>query len=71
MADEPPIGVGDAEGRERPGLLGAGARAKGEFQCAGCGYGVIVHTKLPRCPMCGLASWQRTPWSSLSRALVR
>ena len=30
----------------------AGQRAKGEFHCADCGYGVTVHTELPSCPMC-------------------
>jgi hypothetical protein len=48
---------------ERPegvqaGLV-AGAAAKGEFRCAGCGYGVTVFRRLPRCPMCGAESWER------------
>jgi hypothetical protein len=40
----------------------AGAAAKGEFQCADCGYGVVVHRGLPACPMCHGGDWR--PWSS-------
>jgi hypothetical protein len=47
----------------------AGQRAKGEFHCAQCGYGVtIVHT-LPICPMCGGGSWEQSTWSPFSREL--
>jgi hypothetical protein len=37
----------------------AGADGKGEFKCAGCGYGITVSHKLPRCPMCGEGLWER------------
>jgi predicted ATP-dependent serine protease len=39
--------------------LVAGAKAKGEFRCTDCGYGVTVYRKLPRCPMCGTESWEQ------------
>lgn len=38
--------------------LVAGTPATGEYRCTGCGYGVTVFTRLPRCPMCGAEdSW--------------
>jgi len=46
----------------------AGSRAKGEFRCAGCGYGVTVHKVLPDCPMCRGTSWERVPWRPFSRS---
>jgi hypothetical protein len=48
------------DGREevRASLV-AGAAGKGEFRCAGCGYGITVYRKLPRCPMCGTESWEQ------------
>ncbi|MFY9579623.1 MAG: hypothetical protein WAQ33_09890 [Gaiellaceae bacterium] len=64
----------DAAGR--PGAAGSeeyvpfwsmGAPAKGEFHCSDCGYGVTVHTKLPRCPMCGGNAWERTDWHPFTR----
>jgi rubredoxin len=36
----------------------AGASAAGAFRCADCGYGVSVQSGLPRCPMCGGATWE-------------
>ncbi len=48
--------------RAAPTLV-AGVRAKGEYCCSGCGYGVTVYTELPRCPMCGAGSWEQTDWS--------
>ena len=39
-------------------FVAAGARAAGAYHCSGCGYGVTVHTTLPRCPMCGGATWE-------------
>jgi rubrerythrin len=47
----------------------AGSTATGEFQCAECGYGVVVSRALPTCPMCSGAAWERAPWSPLTRAL--
>jgi hypothetical protein len=44
-----------------------GAPAKGEFHCSDCGYGVTIHTKLPRCPMCGGGSWEQAEWHPFTR----
>ena len=42
----------------------AGAPAKGEYRCTGCGYGVTVYTRLPRCPMCGADdAWEQLEWN--------
>lgn len=49
-------------------FLAEGADAAGEFHCAECGYGVTVHTTLPRCPMCSGTSWEQVAWSPFSRA---
>jgi hypothetical protein len=50
-------------------FLTTGTHATGQFHCADCGYGVTIHTELPRCPMCGGESWEEAAWSPLSRAL--
>jgi hypothetical protein len=36
----------------------AGTEVAGEFRCADCGYGAVVHRALPPCPMCGGAVWE-------------
>jgi hypothetical protein len=46
----------------------AGVAVKGEFHCAGCGYGVTVYRKLPRCPMCGGEEWEQSHALALRRA---
>jgi hypothetical protein len=46
----------------------AGASVKGEYHCSECGYGVAVYRTLPRCPMCGGATWEESTWSPFSRA---
>jgi rubrerythrin len=48
-------------------FFSAGAAVKGEYHCSGCGYGVAVHSKLPRCPMCGSKTWEQTPWAPFTR----
>jgi hypothetical protein len=35
----------------------AGASARGEFHCGGCGYGISVRRQLPTCPMCRGTEW--------------
>ena len=63
------VGVAGREpGGDFVDFLAAGAHVKGEFHCAGCGYGVIVHSTLPVCPMCGGAEWEQSAWSPLTRA---
>jgi rubrerythrin len=45
----------------------AGDRAKGEYHCSECGYGVTVFTKLPVCPMCSCTTWEQSTWSPFGR----
>ena len=49
----------------------AGENAKGEFRCAGCGYGIAIHRALPVCPMCGGEAWEQASWRPLTRAAAR
>ncbi len=44
-------------------------KARGEYHCAECGYGVIVHTRLPACPMCAGRLWEQSTWSRARRVL--
>lgn len=39
-------------------LVAAGAELAGEYRCADCGYGAVVHSAPPPCPMCGGAVWE-------------
>jgi hypothetical protein len=57
-----------AEAEDFVHILSAGDRAKGEYRCCECGYGVAVWSELPRCPMCGGESWEQSAWSPFSRA---
>jgi rubredoxin len=45
-----------------------GSRATGQYKCKSCGYGITLHTKLPRCPMCGGEEWKQIPTGPFSRA---
>lgn len=45
-----------------------GAPGKGEFCCVACGYGAVVRSELPTCPMCGERLWERAAWSPFRRA---
>jgi rubrerythrin len=38
-----------------------GTSVSGEFRCADCGYGAVVHRALPPCPMCGGSVWESRP----------
>jgi rubredoxin len=49
-------------------FIAAGTKVAGAYHCAGCGYGVTLHSPLPVCPMCSGTSWEQAPWSPLSRA---
>ena len=53
----------DVPGRGMNPPLVAGVEVEGEFRCAGCGYGISIHSKLPRCPMCGTESWEPLQWT--------
>jgi rubrerythrin len=46
----------------------AGASGKGEFCCVACGYGAVVRSELPSCPMCGERLSERSAWSPFRRA---
>jgi hypothetical protein len=46
----------------------AGGRAKGEFRCSECGYGVVISKVLPSCPMCHGDTWESAPWRPFTRA---
>lgn len=35
-----------------------GTQISGDFRCADCGYGAVVQSTLPPCPMCGGAVWE-------------
>ena len=37
----------------------AGAHVSGEFRCTDCGYGAVVRSALPPCPMCSGTVWER------------
>ena len=45
-----------------------GTHAKGQYRCADCGYGVMVHDELPTCPMCTGTSWERSAWTPFANA---
>ena len=45
----------------------AGTRAKGEFRCSDCGYGVVTCRSLPLCPMFHGISWEPVPWRPFTR----
>jgi lipopolysaccharide biosynthesis regulator YciM len=52
-------------------FVASGQRAKGEFHCSECGYGVTVFTVLPQCPMCAGTDWEQSTWSPFARAIER
>ncbi len=55
------------EREEAAAQLVAGERAKGEYRCLDCGYGVTVYRELPRCPMCGANEWEPLDWMPFTR----
>jgi hypothetical protein len=58
----------EPSGEDFAALQARGTRATGEYHCVTCGYGITLHSRLPRCPMCGGESWEQTPWSPFVRA---
>jgi hypothetical protein len=62
------VSTGSATDPDYVQFWAAGDRAKGEFHCSECGYGVAVHSRLPACPMCASTSWEQSAWSPFSRA---
>ena len=57
-----------AEELDYVAFLQTGDAAKGSFRCAECGYGVVVTTGLPLCPMCGGSTWELAEWSPFGRS---
>jgi hypothetical protein len=53
---------------EAPVFLAAGAPGRGEYRCAACGYGVMIRTVLPQCPMCRGRIWDEAGTSPFGRA---
>ena len=51
-------------------FLSTGARAKGQYRCSECGYGVTVFRQLPTCPMCAGILWEQALWSPFARAAL-
>ena len=47
-----------SRGSGDPVFFAAGRTVTGEFRCSECGYGVIVRTVLPACPMCRGLVWE-------------
>jgi hypothetical protein len=45
----------------------AGGAGAGEYHCSACGYGVVVQSRLPLCPMCSGTVWE----PGARRALLR
>ena len=45
-------------GGGEPVFFTAGMEVAGEFRCADCGYGVVVRSLLPPCPMCRGHVWE-------------
>jgi hypothetical protein len=39
-------------------FVASGMQIAGDDRCADCGYGAVVHSVLPPCPMCGGAIWE-------------
>jgi rubredoxin len=58
----------EPDGEDYVPFLAKGAPATGEYQCASCGYGINLHSYLPRCPMCGGEAWEQVSWSPFTRA---
>lgn len=60
--------VGEVPGEDFVLFHASGEPAKGAFQCAECGYGVVVTGALPTCPMCAGTSWEEAPWRPFGRS---
>ncbi len=53
--------------------LAAGGGRKGkraEYQCAACGYGIVVYGQPPSCPICNEARWEHVEWRPFSQLLA-
>lgn len=72
MREEEVLGEGDSWGfggdADYVAFVHAGEQAKGSFRCSECGYGVVVSSALPVCPMCQTDTWELSDWSPFTRA---
>ena len=68
--DEPQDPVQIEQEEEYVEFARAGTRTVGEFECTGCGYAMTVLRRLPRCPSCGEAVWERSLWSPFGRTFA-
>lgn len=55
-----------SRGDGESGFLATGQEVGGEFRCSGCGYGVVVRSVLPSCPMCRGLVWEEPAGSPFS-----
>jgi hypothetical protein len=55
------MGIAIVDSASAQSGFAAGAAARGEFHCSGCGYGVSVRRRLPTCPMCRGTGWYPAP----------
>ena len=55
------MGIAIVDSASAQSGFGAGAAARGEFHCGGCGYGISVRRQLPTCPMCRGTEWHPSP----------
>ena len=67
---EPQDPVEIERGDEYVEFVRAGTRAVGEFGCTGCGHAITVRGRLPRCPSCGEAVWERLLWSPFGKTFA-
>jgi hypothetical protein len=53
--------------------IAAGGGRKGkraEYDCAACGYGIVVYGQPPSCPICNEARWEHVEWRPFSQLLA-
>jgi hypothetical protein len=55
---------------DAPTFFSAGIEARGEYRCAGCGYGISVRSLLPVCPMCRGDVWEEPGGSPYGHAVL-
>ena len=46
----------------------AGSTSRMDVCCAGCGYGAVVESMPPQCPMCSGTTWDFAAWRPLTSA---
>ncbi len=70
MLDE--RGIVDATPTEAVGAPAAApAVVPREYRCAGCGYGAVLRSARPSCPMCGGTTWESPARGPALRSFAR